>query len=120
MFRSGSVALLLVALVASFVLPEPASGQNPSLTFTRQSNPPAAPTISAVHLGDEALTVVWEAPSGVTDITAYDLRYIRTRADETVDSNWRVEEDVWAGGERGTTCSSNWSTARATTCRCAP
>ena len=71
-----------------------------TLTFTRQSVPPAAPTISAVHPGDEALTVVWEAPSGVSDITAYDVRYILTSADETVDSNWTVEEDIWAGEER--------------------
>ena len=71
-----------------------------TLTFTRQSVPPVAPTIGAVHPGDEALTVVWEAPSGVSDITAYDVRYILTSADETVDSNWTVEEDIWAGEER--------------------
>ena len=60
---------------------------------------PAAPTISAVHPGDEALTVVWTAPEGVTGVTAYDLRWILTSADETVDSNWTVEEDVWTEGE---------------------
>ena len=96
MFRCGSVArvrqaLALVALVAGFVLADSASGQ---------SDPPAAPAIGAVHAGDEALTVVWEAPSGVTGITAYDVRYILTSADETVNSNWRVAEDVRAGGPR--------------------
>ena len=96
MFRFASVARLrqalpLVALVAGFVLPGPASGQ---------SDPPAAPAISAVHAGDEALTVVWEAPSGVTGITAYDVRYILTGADETVDSSWTVEEDVRTAGAR--------------------
>ena len=70
-----------------------------TLTFTRTSVLPAAPTITAVHPGDEALTVVWTAPSGVTDITAYDLRWILTSADETVDSNWKVEEDVWTEGK---------------------
>ncbi len=69
-----------------------------TLTFTRTSVLPAAPTIRAVHPGDEALTVLWTAPSGVTDITAYDLRYILTSADETVDSNWKVEQDVWTEG----------------------
>ena len=84
-------ALAFVALVAVFVLADSASGQ---------SVPPAAPTIDAVHPGDEALTVVWEAPPGVTGITAYDLRWILTSADETDDSNWTVKEDVWAGGPR--------------------
>ena len=69
-----------------------------TLEFTLKSVVAAAPTISAVYAGDEALTVVWTAPSGVTDISAYDLRYILTSADETVDSNWKVEEDVWTGG----------------------
>ena len=70
-----------------------------TLTFTRTSVLPTAPTISAVHPGDEALTVLWTEPSGVTDITAYDLRWILTSADETVDSNWTVEEDVWTEGK---------------------
>ena len=59
-----------------------------TLTFTRTSVLTAAPTITAAHPGDEALTVVWTAPSGVTGITAYDLRWILTSADETVESNW--------------------------------
>ena len=59
---------------------------------------PAAPTISAVHAGDAALTVLWTAPSGVTGITAYDLRIILTSADETVDANWTVPKDVWTEG----------------------
>ena len=69
-----------------------------TLTFTRTSILPAAPTITAAHAGDEALTVLWEEPTGVTDITAYDLRYILTSADETVDSNWTVKEDIWTDG----------------------
>ena len=69
-----------------------------TLTFTRQSVLPAAPTISAVHPGDEALTVVWNAPPDVTDISAYDLRWILTSADETVESNWMVEDGAWKSG----------------------
>ncbi len=80
-------AAVLFALVAVFVLPDPSSGQMP-----------AAPTVDAVHAGDEALTAVWTAPSGVTGITAYDLRWILTSANETVDSNWTVVQDVWSDG----------------------
>ena len=69
-----------------------------TLTFTRESVLPTAPTIDAVHPGDEALTVVWTAPSDVTGITAYDLRWILTSANESVDSNWRVQEDIWTEG----------------------
>ncbi len=43
----------------------------------------------------------WSAPAsdGGSEITAYDLRYIETAADETVDTNWTVEEDVWTTGD---------------------
>ncbi len=61
---------------------------------------PAAPTISAVHAGDTALTVVWTDPSAVTGITNYDVRYILTSADETVDANWTLKENVWTDGDR--------------------
>ncbi len=52
----------------------------------------------------ESLAVAWLAPSEAGDsaITAYDLRYIETAADETVDSSWTVVEGVWSaetGGE---------------------
>ena len=59
---------------------------------------PAAPTITSVTPGEGALTVAWTAPSGVTGITAYDLRYILTSADETVDANWTVLDSVWTAG----------------------
>ncbi len=58
----------------------------------------AAPTINAVHNTDQALTVVWTAPSGVTGVTAYDVRFILTSADETVDANWTVKDDAWTSG----------------------
>ena len=59
---------------------------------------PAAPTIDTIALGEGALTVAWTAPSAVTEITAYDLRYILTSADETVASNWTVLDSVWTAG----------------------
>ena len=57
----------------------------------------AAPTIDSVTPGDSRLTIGWTAPTGVTGITAYDLRYIETNADETVDVNWTEVEDIWTG-----------------------
>ena len=57
----------------------------------------APPTINSVTPGDGKLSIEWTAPTGVTGITAYDLRHIETSADETVDSNWTKVEDVWAG-----------------------
>ena len=59
---------------------------------------PAAPTIGSITPGEGALTVVWTAPSAVTGITAYDLRYILTSADETVDANWTLLDSVWTAG----------------------
>ena len=60
---------------------------------------PAAPTVSTVTPGPGSLTVAWSAPGFMrgSAITSYDLRYIRTDADETDDSNWTVVEDVWTG-----------------------
>ena len=59
---------------------------------------PAAPTIDSVTAGDGSLDIAWTASTG-TAATAYDLRHIETTADETVDANWTVEEDVWVFGE---------------------
>ena len=65
---------------------------------------PGAPSIEEVTVGTGALAgyvvVEWSAPAsdGASAITAYDLRYIETAADETVDSNWTVVEDVWTTG----------------------
>ena len=56
-------------------------------------------TIGSVSAGAGSLIVAWSAPSGdASGITAYDLRHIRTDADETADANWTVEEDVWTTG----------------------
>ncbi len=61
---------------------------------------PGAPSIDAATPSLDSLAISWSAPSsdGGTDITAYDLRYIETDGDETVDSNWTVVEDVWTPG----------------------
>ncbi len=63
-------------------------------------SPPEAPTIDSVMSAMESLTVSWSAPlnDGGSDITAYDLRYIETDEDETVDSTWTAVEDVWITG----------------------
>ncbi len=74
-----------------------------SATFTVTADPilPSAPVISTpITAGDRSLTVTWRAPvktSGLI-ITAYDLRYIPTDADKTVEANWTVVEDVWTIG----------------------
>ena len=63
-------------------------------------NRPGAPAITTpVTAGVDSLTVTWAAPieTGTSNVTAYDLRYIRTDADETVDANWTMVEDVWTG-----------------------
>ncbi len=76
-----------------------------SVAEQRQSHPAAvsplgAPTIGAVAPGAGTLAITWTAPSsdGGSAITAYDLRHIETSADETVDSNWTMVDDVWATG----------------------
>ena len=62
---------------------------------------PAAPAITDVTRGDSTLAVVWTAPAdtGGAPITAYDVRYIETSADETDDSNWTVRDNAWRSGD---------------------
>ena len=65
---------------------------------------PEAPTIDEVTAGTGStagsLLVKWSAPAseGASALTAYDLRYIETAADETDDANWSVVDDVWTTG----------------------
>ena len=74
-----------------------------SATFTVTAVPivPGAPTIitSPIIAGPNSLTVTWAAPgnTGGSVVTAYDLRYIRTDSDETVEANWTAVEDIWTG-----------------------
>ena len=60
----------------------------------------AAPAIAAVTPSDASLGVVWTAPAGALpgEITSYELRYILTSADETVDTNWTEVSGVSASG----------------------
>ena len=62
---------------------------------------PAAPAITSITRGDKTLAVVWTAPAdtGGGSITAYDVRYIETSADETVESNWTVRDNAWRSGD---------------------
>ena len=59
-----------------------------------------APVVDSVRADDLAVLVSWSAPTGITTgVSAYDVRYIETSADETMDSNWTVEEDAWEDGD---------------------
>ena len=80
--------LACCAMLSLVVVPDRAAAQSV----------PAAPTISSVTAAANTLTVSWTAPAGTAAITAYDLRYILTSADETDDANWTLIEDVWATG----------------------
>ena len=62
---------------------------------------PSAPSITNITRGDRTLAVVWTAPTdtGGGVITAYDVRYIETSEDETVDSNWTVRDNAWRSGD---------------------
>ena len=62
---------------------------------------PGAPTISTpITAGLNSLNVAWSAPSdnGGPAVSAYDLRYILTSDDDTMDDNWTVVEDIWTTG----------------------
>ena len=81
---------------SNWVTPEAAAGIVAVLT-----NTPSAPTITPQIVTDaDSMTVAWSALNhdGGSPITGYDLRYILTNADETVESNWTVLEEVWAAG----------------------
>ena len=62
---------------------------------------PSAPSIASITRGDRTLAVVWTAPTntGGGVITAYDVRYIETSEDETVESNWTVRDNAWRSGD---------------------
>ena len=55
-----------------------------------------APSIGAVEAGGGYIAVSWAAPDEFAEAktASYDLRYIPTADDETVDSNWTVVENV--------------------------
>ena len=64
-----------------------------------QVGPVDAPTITTVTPGAQTLTVAWTAPTdtGGTEVTAYDMRHVRSSVTDRVDSDWIVLEDVWTG-----------------------
>ena len=78
--------IVLTALVCLVVVGGGAGAQTPGV-----------PSIASVTAGEGSLTVVWTAPSGST-VTSYDLRYILTSGDESMDSNWTVVTGVWSSG----------------------
>ena len=59
----------------------------------------AAPSIRQVASGVDSLSVSWRAPTqaGGSEVTAYDLRHIRTDAPSKADPAWTVIQDVWGG-----------------------
>ena len=61
---------------------------------------PEAPTVAEATLN--SLKVQWSAPTNTGPaISAYDVRYILTSADETVDANWTVATDAWTSDDGG-------------------
>ena len=68
-----------------------------SITVYGHRSRPAEPNLSSLTAGDESVAVTWSAPSdiGASEITSYDLRYIRTDATNRDDSNWDELEGVW-------------------------
>ena len=70
--------------------------------FTRVilAQAPGEPTIDSATSGTTSISIAWTAPGdiGGSAIIAYDLRYIRTDADEDVASNWTEKQDIWTSG----------------------
>ena len=62
---------------------------------------PGVPAIDSVTGVARGLTVGWSAPAtdGDAAVSSYDLRYIETSADESVEANWTVETGAWTSGD---------------------
>ena len=86
--------------VADLVADEIGTLDSFTITVYGHEHNPGLPIISSVIPGQESLTVEWSAPRFTVGpgITNYDLRYIRSNADETVDANWTVVRNVWTAG----------------------
>ena len=61
---------------------------------------PTAPSITAMAPDNRTLGVTWTPPPEAVgdEIASYDLRYILTSGNETVDANWTVRTRVWTSG----------------------
>ena len=59
---------------------------------------PPAPTLAATSGTLDSLDVTWTAPAAADSITSYDLRYIRSDADETEATNWTEISSAWTTG----------------------
>ncbi len=72
-----------------------------SLTVYGHRSTPGAPTLASLTPGYNSLAVAWTAPTnpGASAVTSYDVRYIETTADETVESNWTEVETGWTAGD---------------------
>ena len=69
--------------------------------FGNQRTVPDAPGEVVLTAPSNAqLTVTWTAPAwdGGSDIVAYDVRYILSSADASVDANWTVVDNAWSSG----------------------
>ena len=61
---------------------------------------PAVPTVADATLN--SLKVSWTAPTNTgPEISAYDVRYILSNAQDKADDNWTVVEDAWTSGAGG-------------------
>ena len=71
-----------------------------TITVYGHEHNPGLPMIDSVVPGQESLTVEWSAPRFTVGpgITNYDLRYMRSNAEDTAESNWTVVRNVWTAG----------------------
>ena len=68
-----------------------------SLKVYGHGSVPGFPDITSTTPASNSITVAWSAPGivGASDITAYDVRYIRSDAADKSDGEWTLTEDVW-------------------------
>ncbi len=58
---------------------------------------PQAPTIARIYPGDGSLAVTWAEPATPgAEISSYDLRYIDSAEDDSVDGNWTEITGAWS------------------------
>ena len=71
-----------------------------SLTVYGHRSTPGAPDLASLTPGAGSLTVAWKVPTntGASDVTAYDVRYIKATEDKTNDDNWTVVDNAWTSG----------------------